>query len=444
MRAFLLLLFSGIPVGAMIFADAADPAANKQTAPTGAYENAGWQFELRYKDYLGTMISPKHFVTATHLGQGGLPNQPMFFNGVEDKTFTLKNAGLQVGIPGTDFSIFEIWETFESYAPLYQGGDETGKEVFICGRGLGRGSALTKGNETVGWKWGNNTTYADRWGVNVITASQLRNGNDFIYTTFDPDGVTHECALTGNDSGGGWFIKEGGIWKLAAVSSTVDATRDTNDTTGDNSHFRASMTNARGYYLGSDSQGWFFIPENPDLYTNPLEYYTDRNDARHYERTHSYGSRISSHLLEFNAIIQPAINHAALDGNGRFQAWLADAGITTLNGPRDDPDGDGHSNLLEYFSNSNPSMDTPSPFGVERLGGGEIQFTLTQSLDLAGRGLTGTIQESEDLTTWTPLTGLHEQSSVINATAGQRTRVLELATPALEKRFYRLKISLTN
>lgn len=428
----------------MIFADAADPPANKQTAPTGAYADAGWQFELRYKDYLGTMISPKHFITATHLGQGGSPNQPSFFNGEEDIDFTLKNAGLRVGVPGTDLSVFEIWETFDHYAPLFQGTNEAGNEVLICGRGLGRGSALTSSLQTIGWKWGDGTTYADRWGVNIITASRLNNGNDFLYTTFDPDGVTHECALTGNDSGGGWFMKENGIWKLAAVTSFVDAARDTNDTTGDNSHFRAAMTNARGYYLGSDSQGWFFIPDNPNSYNNPSAYYTNPNDARHYERTHSFGTRVSSYLTELNALIQPAIDHAALDGTGRFQSWLRNAGLTSLNGAMDDPDGDGHSNLLEYFSSHNPLADDQTPLHVERLPGGDLRFTLIESLDLAGRGLTGEIEGSNDLANWGPVSDLDEQSNTIDATAGNRTRILELVATASTKRFYRLKVTLSH
>ena len=443
MRA-LFYLMTGLPAGAMIFLNAEDPPANKQTAPTGAYENAGWQWEIRYKAFLGTMISPKHFITATHLGQGGTPDQPIFFNEQDDKVFTLANDGFRLGIPGTDLSVFEIWETFESYAPLYQGTDEADKEVFICGRGLGRGSVIMDGPDTIGWKWGNSATFADRWGVNLITDSRLSNGNDFLYTTFDPDGGIHECGLTANDSGGGWFIKENDTWKLAAVSSTVDSLRDTNDTIGDSSHFRATMSRARGFYLGSDSDGWIFIPDDPNDYTDPTEYYKNPSDARHYERTHSYGTRISSYLTELNALIQPAITHAALDGNDRFEAWLAENGVTSQNGLLDDPDGDGHPNLLEYFSNQNPTVRDLIPLNVERLAGGEIEFTLIESLDLKGRGLTGQIQKSSDLVNWTEVADLDEQSSTLNAAAGYRTRILQSVPESSGNQFYRIEITLAN
>ena len=75
----------------MIFINSDDPAANKQAAPTGAYANSGWQYQVRYKDYLGTMISPKHFITATHLGRKGETTQPGFYNRGSDLTFTLKD-----------------------------------------------------------------------------------------------------------------------------------------------------------------------------------------------------------------------------------------------------------------------------------------------------------------------------------------------------------------
>lgn len=443
MRA-LLVLFSSLPAGAMIFLNAEDPPANKQTAPTGDYENAGWQWQVRYKVYLGTMISPKHFITATHLGQTGETNQPTFFNGVEDKTFTLKNSGLRLGIPNTDLSIFEIWETFEDYAPLFQGTGEVGNEAFICGRGLGRGDEVIVSGQTVGWKWGDGTTYADRWGVDTITQTRLIGENDFLYTTFDPDGGIHEIQLTGNDSGGGWFIKEGGSWKLAGVTSSVDGTRDTNNTTGDSSHFRAAISRSRGLYVGSDNNGWFLIPTSSFQYTFPSQYYTNPSDARFYDRTHSYATRISTYLPDVNAIIQPAITRAALDGTERFQAWLIDRGITSQNGSDDDPDHDASSNLLEYFANTNADTKSDPPFVVQELPGGEVRFTITESLDLAGRGLTSEIQKSTDLSSWTVVTNTVEQSTTVHPLAGNVTRVLELTPPSSSRYFYRLKVTLTD
>ena len=445
MRAFLAILIIPFSGFGMIFVDVADPAANKQTAPTGQYANSGWKYQVRYKEYLGTMISPKHFISATHLGEQGLTTQPSFFNGSESRTFTLKNGGTRIIIQNTDLSVFEIWETFEDYAPLYTKTNETGKEVIQFGRGVGRGDELISGGQVVGWKWGPFPEAIDRWGVNEITSNfSTSSGLDFIYTTFDQNGGINECQLTGNDSGGGWFIKDGNIWKLAAVTASVDANHDTNNTTGDSSHFRAAITKARGFYYGSDSNGWNLIPSNSSNYSNPASYETNPNDVRFYDRTHSYGSRISSFLPDINTLIQPAMTHSALDGDGKFQSWLTNAGVITETDPSADPDQDRTSNLTEYFANSDPTAKGISPFEVTQEEDGTLNFTLYESLDLSGRNLNGEIQKSTDLSIWTPLENLIETSNVINAVTGQRVKTFELASPQSDQNFYRLQVTLSN
>src|SRR5581483_5187403 len=76
-----------------------------------------------------------------------------------------------------------------------------------------------------GWVWGNLDSKR-RWGTNVVndvTTSNFNGNNDeFIRYTFDRNGLTDECTISGGDSGGGVFIQgAGGIWKLAAANSFV-------------------------------------------------------------------------------------------------------------------------------------------------------------------------------------------------------------------------------
>ncbi len=443
-----LMLLGVLPGHAIIFADGDDPSANKETAPTGVYQDSGWQHLVRFKNFQGTMISPKHFITATHLGSATAITQPMYFNGVADKSFNIKPNSrtiLQINGENSDLSVFEIWETFENYAPLYTSTDEVGKEFILTGKGFGQGEELTFNNATVGWKWGDATTEADRWGTSTILSTDVAgSGADLIYSQFDSNGGPHECQATGNDSGGGWFIKEGSVWKLAAITFSADAGRDSNNTIGDGSNFRAAMTRARGFYIGSDSGGWFLIPTNNGQYSNPASFETNDMDARFYEKTHSYGTRISSFITELNPIIQPSITTASLSPETRFGAWLIDQGITTNTSALDDADGDHIPNLLEYFSDSDASdiSEAISPFQVTPLTSGAIQFTLIESLDLAGRGLTGVIQKSTDLDTWTPVTTATETSSSMDTAAGTRTRILERPAGSDSELFFRLFVSL--
>ena len=76
MKGAVLSLFFASPVSGMIFFDAASMPANTETAPTGPYANSGWQFQIVTtrqnggEQYLGTIISPKHYLTAAHVGLG--------------------------------------------------------------------------------------------------------------------------------------------------------------------------------------------------------------------------------------------------------------------------------------------------------------------------------------------------------------------------------------
>jgi hypothetical protein len=445
-----LFLLGALPGSGLIFWNAEDPPANKETAPNGDYANSGWQHLIRFKNFQGIMISPKHFITAKHLGDGVTITRPSYFSGGPEETFTIKpdsRVVIEDGSISTDLSIFEIWETFPSYAPLYSDTNEAGKEFVITGKGRGRGTELTRNSQVVGWEWGDIPTEADRWGVsNVLSTSRASSGADLIYSQFDANGGPFECQATGNDSGGGWFIKDGAVWKLAAVTFSADANRDSNNTVGDNSHFRAAMTKARGFYIGSDTDGWNLIPTSRRQYLNPPSYETNDNDARFYDKTHSYGTRISSYLSKINPLIQPSINHAALNPSDRFLAWLSNHGLTVNNLPGNDADQDGISNLLEYYSDSDAGdfSEVTSPFSASLQSNGEMQFTLTESLDLSGRGLTSVIQKSNDLENWSDLTTVNEESISLDLASGTRVRILSHSTGSATKIFFRLKVTLAN
>lgn len=413
----------------MIFRDGASPAANTETAPTGPFANSGWQYQVNYVGFHGTMISPKHFVTANHVGASGtVASQPLYFNGVENRVFNVK--GPSVRIATTDLRIFEIWETFEDYAPLYTSTNETGKDVVVSGRGVGRGDELVG----KGWKWGLNSTRRSRWGRNEVQGVANSGSYDFLFMGFDNILGQDEVMLTNGDSGGGWFIKEGGIWKLAAVTFSVDAFYSDTVIPADANRFGGAFYDAGGLYFGSDAQGWNLIqPPSTPLF-----------DSEFYLQTHAYASRISSHVTAIEGLIDSGLNWETLTFGERLVDWLEGYGVTSSTGAGDDADGDGLSNLEEYLSESDPGDNEifRMPMKVELLAGGIHRVTLVESLDFAGRGLTTLLEVSSDLTTWVPATGFTEQSNTTDGPAGFRTRVIEATPGGAVAAYYRLKITL--
>lgn len=427
----LAFLFTVLSANGLIFIDGPSPAPNTETAPTGPLAGSGWEFQANYLNYHATVISPKHVITARHLGGAEkVLTRPVIFGATEEETYAIKGERILIG--DTDFAIFEVWETFSSYAGLYQGVDEAGRELVIHGSGVGRGDEIPG----VGWRWGTGESRKSRWGRNVIKGALTSAGNDFLYFSFDDLPGQDEVMATGGDSGGGWFIRENGVWKLAAVSSAVDGLYSQNPVPRNANGFRGAVYDGSGLSYGSDAEGWELIPATGES--------GDPEEIEFYRQSHTYGSRISSRLAEIEAAIAPALAWAALDPPGRFAMWLADHGVTVETGMADDPDRDGVSNLEEYLAESDPSDPTDAQGGLSfNIPESEVhRFTLRESLDLAGRGLTTVIESSPDLRAWSVVEDLSELSQERRNVDGVRLRVLERADPGGDILFYRLRIML--
>src|SRR5579859_3079075 len=285
-RVWLGLVFAFILVSrspAIMFVSTGDPSHNT-TAPTGSLTNSGWQYEGQWYVWLGTPIAPTFFLTAHHVN--GNLGDPFFLNGVSYTTVALFDD------PSSDLRIWQVAETFPYYAPLYTGTNEVGKACMVFGRGTDRGAAVIVGTKTNGWQWGN-TNNIERWGQNSVSeittaaVTDLHPGEQMLTTSFQANGMTNECGLSINDSGGGVFVQDGGstgTWKLAGINyETDDAFVSTNGVAG--SGFNATLTDYFHLFLQGGAGG-----------TNWVQF------TQHYA-AQFYSTRVSARISWINSII---------------------------------------------------------------------------------------------------------------------------------------------
>ncbi|HEY7091454.1 MAG TPA: hypothetical protein VH518_25375 [Tepidisphaeraceae bacterium] len=191
------------------------------TPPNGSLLNSGWQWQGQWRDFLGTAISTHYFVTAEHVG--GTVGENFILNGVSYKTIATYDD------PLTDLQVWRIAGSFPTWAPLYKKTAEAERGAVIYGRGTQRGDAVIVNNQLKGWLWGDDD-HVQSWGTNLLVgpvSGMNDNGTAVsgtrIYWKFDRVGQAQEAAVTNGDSGGGVFIRDSGVWKLAGVNFGVQS-----------------------------------------------------------------------------------------------------------------------------------------------------------------------------------------------------------------------------
>lgn len=127
---------------------------------------------------------------------------------------------------------------------------------------------------------------------------------------------------------------------------------------------------------------------------------------------------------------------------GGYESWAL-ANLSNVSAaqaaPTADPDGDGQNNLLEYAFNSDPLTAGASPFTIVRAQDGSLWLSYPRRTGYAG--LRYTIWSSEDLATWSPVSGDAIEETV-QPISGQPMelvwgRILDVEHQA----FYRIEIS---
>ncbi|HMO26866.1 MAG TPA: hypothetical protein PKB10_11410, partial [Tepidisphaeraceae bacterium] len=243
------------------------PQGRNLTAPA-----PGWLYQGDYRGFLGTPVSPNHFITAGHIGGG------------PGDTFVYPNAsGVPTNYtvvatfddPNTDLRIHQVSATFDSWAPRWDvgvDGAETGKSMLVFGRGRGRGAevwgpssiaAPPRGRRTAelkGWEWGVNDQQRS-WGTNTVLG--VANGGSqlgqLLVFDFSKNGGINEAGVSGGDSGGAVFIQgAGGVWKLAGINYGTNAQFRRNPS---GEEFLATLFDIGGFYQPSGND-WILTPES--------------------------------------------------------------------------------------------------------------------------------------------------------------------------------------
>ena len=320
----------------VILLELGDPARNTTTPG----DNSGWQYEGEFGGFLGTPIAPHFFITAKHIG--GEIGQPFTFHGVTYLTTAVFPD------PESDLQIWQVDNAFPVYAPLYQGaGTEPGQELHVFGRGTQRGAAYppdSTGADVRGWSWGPGDG-VPRWGRNIVSTIASAGNWPFLLAAFDHPGLPGEAHLSVGDSGGGVFMLQNGLWRLAGINYGVDDLYTAPDPA---TRFIAAIFDARGYYQLNDDQTTFTqIPA----------------DAPRPVPTQFYATEIAGRLpwiLDTIRVADAAALPTESFGDWR-QAYFSPAQIAdaTTGGPDADPDRDGVSNLLEFAFNLDPAYAEP-------------------------------------------------------------------------------------
>ena len=147
-------------------------------------------------------------------------------------------VGTTVKIEGVGYTVVEQWcepngedirvaklghANLPGSVPLFTNYNEVGKTVVIGGWGVGRGEELLDdSNNLIGYTWGNSGSMFERWCTNKVNIAS----NGCLVADFDILGTysatEYEGMLADHDSGGGWFVNIGGIWRVMGLNQGVD------------------------------------------------------------------------------------------------------------------------------------------------------------------------------------------------------------------------------
>ena len=171
-------------------------------------------------------IGPNHILTTRH--QLGGVGTSVVFGGV---TYTVAE---ETPIGNADLRVARVTGgSLAQFVALYTGVNEVGQTAVLGGYGQGRGANLDDLAGTYGYQWDGSGNTTLRFGRNQIDATGTANPEPgapytsaVIGADFDPraqlTSAPVEASLAEFDSGGGLFVLDGGVWKVAGIARGVE------------------------------------------------------------------------------------------------------------------------------------------------------------------------------------------------------------------------------
>lgn len=212
-----------------------DNSANQTDPGTGVhFDSVGLLSDAGKANPMGSAIhlGGGYMLTAHHVGM----KPYVTFDGSTFYQRDLSFSPVQVAA-NVDLQVFKLTTTpTVAAANLYGGTGEQIAPATQVGWGLGRNPTIPVDSAAV--TWGDNTTIAKRWGLNVprglVNIGHQTGSYSGIYTvlgseTGSPAGLgASEAAATLYDSGSGLFQNLGGTWYLIGLTTGVDTNGTSN------------------------------------------------------------------------------------------------------------------------------------------------------------------------------------------------------------------------
>ncbi len=215
-----------------------EPPVNWAGKPSDAVlgqwrDNSASCVAVGYSDWTTT----NYIVTTRHQGWG--VGSSVWLGGVEYKAAEIF-VPEDYGYEKADLRVVRLTTlgggpaNLSDFVTTYTGAYTSGISFVMGGFGRGRGADLMDGAKLYGYAWSTGDDQQQLWGQNAFNSTQenvpctgaggIAYTSDVIVADFDGTAgvggyVVYEAAPAEWDSGGGWFIKVGDEWQLAAISA---------------------------------------------------------------------------------------------------------------------------------------------------------------------------------------------------------------------------------